>query len=172
MVGTAEAGGHGPRGDVLKYGRACWLAVVAALSACATVSRALRFEEPQVHLQEIHVTGLGLTGGTLDLALDVFNPNDYRLRSTRLSVGIDLEDVHFGEALLERAVELPAGQHTLVTLPVTFEWAGVGAGARALLTRQGIRYGLTGTVGLDTPLGARDVKLRGTGEVPLTALRP
>lgn len=152
--------------------RAARVGVVLLLAGCATLGRALRFEQPQVELQEIRVTGLGLSGGTLDLALDVFNPNDYRLRSTRLAVGIDLEDVHFGDALLERPVELPGGQHTLVTLPVTFEWAGVGAGARALLTRQGIRYGLTGTVGLDTPLGARDVKLHGAGEVPLTALRP
>jgi LEA14-like dessication related protein len=146
--------------------------VLALAVGCATLGRALHFTEPDVSLQEIRITGLGLTGGTLDLALDVFNPNDYRLRSTRLSVGIDLEDVHFGDALLEVPVELPAGQHTLVTLPVTFEWAGIGAGARALLTRQGIRYGLTGVVGLDTPLGARDVKLHGTGEVPLTSLRP
>jgi LEA14-like dessication related protein len=142
------------------------------LAGCATLGHALRFEQPEVELQEIRVTGLGLSGGTLNLALDVFNPNDYRLRSTRLAVGIDLEEVHFGDALLEQPVELPAGQHTLVTLPVTFEWAGVGAGARALLTRQGIRYGLTGTVGLDTPLGARDVKLHGAGDVPLTAIRP
>lgn len=151
---------------------AAWIGVVVLLAGCATLGRALHFEQPQVELQEIRVTGLGLSGGTLDLALDVFNPNDYRVRSTRLAVGIDLEDVHFGDALLERPVELPAGQHTLVTLPVTFEWAGVGAGARALLARQAIRYGLTGTVGVDTPLGARDVKLRGAGEVPLTALRP
>lgn len=156
----------------MRVGKAVWLGVGCLVAGCATVGRALRFEQPQVELQEIRVTGLGLSGGTLDLALDVFNPNDYRLRSTRLSVGIDLEQVHFGDALLEKPVELPAGQHTLVTLPVTFEWAGVGAGARALLTRQAIRFGMAGTVGLDTPLGARDVKLHGAGEVPLTALRP
>jgi LEA14-like dessication related protein len=149
-----------------------WVGLLALVAGCATLGRALRFTQPDVSLQEIRITGLGLTGGTLDLALDVFNPNDYRLRSTRLSVGIDLEDVHFGDALLEVPVELPAGQHTLVALPVTFEWAGLGAGARALLTRQGIRYGLTGVVGLDTPLGARDVKLHRTGDVPLKALRP
>jgi LEA14-like dessication related protein len=151
-----------------------WLGVgvLALLAGCAPLRRALHFEEPTVALQEIRVTGIGLSGGTLDLALDVFNPNDFTLRSTRLSVGIDLEAVHFGDALLEKAVELPAGQHTLVTLPVVFEWAGLGAGARGLLTHQAIRYGLTGTVGLDTPLGARDVRLHGAGEVPLKALRP
>jgi len=168
MVGAIEARGWWGRGMT---GRTLGLGLVAGLASCAPLRRALHFEEPQVALQEIRVTGIGLSGGTLNLALDVFNPNDYALRSTRLAVGIDLEAVHFGDALLEKAVELPAGQHTLVTLPVVFEWAGLGAGARGLLTHQAIRYALTGTVGLDTPLGARDVKLHGAGEVPLTSLR-
>jgi LEA14-like dessication related protein len=141
-------------------------------AGCATLGRALRFEEPAIRLQEVRVTGLSFTGGTLDLKLDVFNPNDYRLRSTRLEVGIDLEDVHFGDALLEAPVELPSQQHSLITVPVRFEWAGLGAGARALLTQQSIRYGLNGVATLDTPLGDRHVRLRTGGDVPLRALRP
>ena len=81
--------------------RALWRATLPMLAAgCATLGHALRFQEPAITLKEIRVTGLGLTGGTLDLALDVFNPNDYRLRSTRLELGIDLEQVHFGDALV------------------------------------------------------------------------
>ena len=140
------------------------------VAGCATLGRALRFQEPDIKLQEIQVTGLGLTGGSLNLALDVFNPNDYRLRTTRLELGIDLEDVHFGDALLETPLELPSQQHSLITVPVQFEWAGVGAGARALLSRQAVRFGLTGVASLGTPLGDRRVQVHGSGEVPLKAL--
>ncbi len=139
---------------------------------CATLGNVLRFEEPDIRLQEVRVTGLGFSGGTLGLILDVFNPNGYRLRATRLAVGIDLEDVHFGDALIETPVELPSQQHSLITVPVRFEWAGLGAGARALLVRQGIRYGLTGVATLDTPLGDRRVQLRAGGDVPLRTLLP
>ena len=118
------------------------------------------------------MTGLTVSGGTLDLTLDVFNPNGYRLRSTRLEVGIDLENVHFGDALFETAVELPSQQHSLITVPVRFEWAGLGAGARALLVRQAVRYGLTGAATLNTPLGDRRVRLRAEGDVPLRTLVP
>lgn len=147
-----------------------WLGVTLLVAGCATLGRALRFQEPDIKLQEIRVTGLGLNGGTLDLALDVFNPNDYRLRTTRLELGIDLEDVHFGDALLETPLELPSQQHSLVTVPVQFEWAGVGAGARALLSRQAVRFGLTGVASLGTPIGDRRVQVHGSGEVPLKAL--
>lgn len=170
MVAASEARGFQPPGDRVRP-RLAWLAGLAAIAAsCATLGRTLRFEEPNIRLQEVRVTGLSLSGGTLDLTLDVFNPNEYRLRSTRLEVGIDLEDVHFGDALFESPVDLPSQQHSLITVPVRFEWAGLGAGARALLSRQGIRYGLTGVATLGSPLGDRRVQLRATGDVPLRTL--
>ena len=150
--------------------RTLWLGASVLVAGCATLKQALRFQEPDIKLQEIRVTGLGLSGGTLDLALDVFNPNDYRLRTTRLELGIDLEDVHFGDALLETPLELPSQQHSLVTVPVQFVWSSVGAGARALLSRQAVRFGLTGVASLGTPVGDRRVQVHGSGEVPLKAL--
>src|SRR2546428_11300070 len=146
------------------------LPIVALLSlSCATLGR-LAFTEPDVELQEIAVTGIGLTGGTVDLAFDVYNPNDYRIRSTRLEVGIDLEGTHFGDALLERPLDLSPTNHSRVVVPVRFEWAGLGAGGKALLSRQAVAYGITGRVLLDTPLGDRTVTLRGKGSVPLKKL--
>ena len=141
-----------------------------ALTGCATLRSALNFQEPQVALQQINITGLGLTGGTLDLVFDVYNPNDYRLRSTRLEVGLDLEGTHFGDALIDRPLDLSPTNHSPVVMPVRFEWAGVGAAARGFLTRQAVTYGVTGAVLLDTPLGEKRVQLRSTGDVPLRKL--
>ena len=143
--------------------------VVALCLSCATLGR-LAFTDPDVSLQEIAVTGIGLTGGTFDLVFDVWNPNDYRLRSTRLEVGIDLEGTHFGEALLDRPLDLSPTNHSRVVVPVRFEWAGLGAGARALLTRRAVGYGLVGKVILDTPLGDETVALKANGSVPLRKL--
>ncbi len=144
------------------------VAAVTCLS-CATLGR-LSFTEPNVALQEIAVTGIGLTGGTFDLVFDVYNPNDYRIRSTRLEVGIDLEGTHFGDALLDRPLDLSPTNHSRVVVPVRFEWAGLGAGAKALLTKRAVAYGITGRVLVDTPLGEKRVALQGSGNVPLKAL--
>ena len=141
-----------------------------ALFACATLRTALNFQEPQIALQEINITGLGLTGGTLDLVFDVYNPNTYRLRSTRLEVGLDLEDTYFGEALIDKPLDLSPENHSRVIMPVRFAWSGVGAAARALLERQALNYGLTGAVLLETPLGERRVQLKNKGTVPLRKL--
>jgi len=142
---------------------------VALFTACATL-RGLTFKEPELMLQEIDITGIGLTGGTFDLVFDVFNPNDYRIRSTRLEAGVDLEGTHFGDALLDRPLDLSPTNHNRVVVPVRFEWAGVGAGAKALFARQAVAYGITGRVFVDTPLGEKTVVLHGTGNVPLRKL--
>ena len=145
------------------------LASCVVLWACATLGR-LSFTEPDVTLQEIDVTGVGLTGGTFDLVFDVWNPNDYRLRSTRLEVGVDLEGTHFGDALLDRPLDLSPANHSRVVVPVRFAWTGLGAGAKALLTRRALGYAVTGRVFLDTPLGTKTVGLTGKGNVPLMKL--
>ncbi|MGE5801093.1 MAG: LEA type 2 family protein [Gemmatimonadota bacterium] len=144
--------------------------LTVTLSACATLRNALTFENPQIELQEINVTGLGLSGGTLDLVFDVYNPNDYRLRSTRLEVGLELAGTDFGDALIDKPLDLSPVNHSRVLMPVRFTWSGVGAAARSLLESQELPYGLTGAVLLDTPIGERRVELKSKGNVPLKKL--
>jgi len=141
-----------------------------ALSGCATLRNAITFQEPDIALQEIDITGFGLQGGTLDLVFDVYNPNQYRLRSTRLEFGLALAGTDFGEALIDKPLDLSPQNHSRVVMPVRFTWAGVGAAARSLLQAQELPYGITGAVMLDTPLGSRRVQLQSTGNVPLRKL--
>ena len=158
-------------GAMIRTARTVTLLIVT-LSSCATLQNALRFEKPQIELQEINVTGLGLSGGTLDLVFDVYNPNDYRLRSTRLEVGLELAGTDFGEALIDKPLDLSPENHSRVIMPVRFTWAGVGAAARSLLESQELPYGITGAVLLDTPIGERRVELSSKGNVPLRKLIP
>src|SRR6266481_9545729 len=80
--------------------------VSVAVSDCATLRNAINFEQPQIALQQINITGMGLSGGTLDLVFDVYNPNEYRLRSTRLEVDLALASTEFGQALIDKPLDL------------------------------------------------------------------
>lgn len=146
--------------------------LVVTLAACATLQNVLSFQQPQIELQEINVTGLGLSGGTLDLVFDVYNPNQYRLTSTRLEVGLELAGTYFGEALIDKPLDLSPENHSRVLMPVRFTWTGVGAAARSLLQSQELPYGITGAVLVDTPIGERRVELKSSGKVPLRKLIP
>ena len=146
--------------------------VSVAVSNCATLRNAIKFEQPQVELKEIRITGMGLSGGTLDLVFDVYNPNEYSLRSTRLEVDLTLASTDFGQALIDKPLDLSQQNHSRVVMPVRYTWAGVGAAARSLLQSQELPYGITGAVILDTPLGERKVQLSSKGNVPLRKLIP
>jgi LEA14-like dessication related protein len=127
-------------------------------------------ERPTVELAAIDITGLGLQGGTLDLLLDIHNPNRFELRATRIAVAIYLEGNHFGDAGLTRAPVLPAGETTRIPVPVTFSWSGMGSGARGLIARGAAQYRLDGRLDLDTPVGRRGVDVETQGRVTLRNL--
>lgn len=148
-----------------------WLApcAPALLLGCA-LARSVPFAEPSVRLTEVQITGIGTSGGTLNLVLAVHNPNGYQLRGTRADIGVQLERTDFGEATLDRPLVLPAGDTTVVEVPVRFTWEGVGAGARALLRTGSVSYTLRGTLRVDTPLGERPVTLTRGGIVGLRDL--
>ncbi|GBD32185.1 MAG: hypothetical protein KatS3mg081_2081 [Gemmatimonadales bacterium] len=137
-----------------------------AVSACWWLWRP-GFEQPAIQLRDVAVTGLSAEGGSLLLYLDVYNPNRYEIRTARLHVAIEIEGIHFGDALLESPLRLEARTRTPVQLPLTFTWAGVGAAARGILSRSSVTYDLAGRMLVGTPLGERDVGLRRTGSVSL-----
>lgn len=149
------------------------LALVAAATivSCATL-RQLSFERPSVELDAVEISGLDLDGVSLILWLDVYNPNDYEIRTTRVEAELDLEETHFGSAALDESVPLAAASHTLVKLPASFRWEGVGAAARALLGRGTVDYDLETRLWVQTSLGGRTLSLRRRGEVQVKDLVP
>ncbi|HEY2163092.1 MAG TPA: hypothetical protein VGH04_03840, partial [Gemmatimonadaceae bacterium] len=60
------------------------LATTVAVAACSFLGRQA-FEQPVVRLKTVQIAGIGLTGGSLNVDLSVYNPNHYRLDATRLT---------------------------------------------------------------------------------------
>ncbi len=151
-----------------------WIVLTVCLSILATscaALRSLRFEQPTIAVEAVEITGLGVEGGSFDLWLDVYNPNDYDLRVTRTEAELDLEDTYFGSAALEESVTLPSAEHARVTIPVRFTWEGVGAAARGLLERGAVDYDMEASLWLSGPL-SRKVTLRHRGEAPIRDVFP
>ena len=148
-----------------------WVAGVVALltTGCAAV-QSLRFEQPDFDLTSIRVDGLGLTGGSLTLLIDVDNPNSYDLRTGQSDMVIDFEGTRFGEAFLYGSTRFGSQAVTPIELPLSFGWAGVGAGARALLRRGAIGDTLSTRLTVDTPLGDRLIEMTTRGNVPVRQL--
>jgi len=132
------------------------LAVAAATlggaAGCASLGRNV-FKEPVVNFQQLSINGLGLTGGSLDVVLSVYNPNSFRLDASRLTYNLMIDSVRFGSGALDQKFTVQSGDSTIVRLPINFTYAGIGEAGRQLLNTGTVNYRVTGDMTVGTPLG-------------------
>jgi len=128
------------------------VAITAGGAACASLGRA-NFEEPVVTLREFKVSGLGLTGGSVDVVLSVYNPNGYKMEAVSMTYRVDVDSIRLGDGALDGRFVVPKGDSSTVRLPVRFTYAGLGRAGRSLLTSGTVNYRVRGDLGLSTPVG-------------------
>lgn len=145
------------------------ITLVVLLGGCAG-SLGDIFRPPAVALNRVVLRGVGLTGGTLDLVLDVDNPNGFDLRGTRLQLGFDVQDSHVGDIDWQEQFTVTRDSVTSLTLPLTFNWDGVAGAVRTALGYGDLPYKMKGQIQLDTPLGRKVVPFTHEGRAPLTRL--
>lgn len=128
------------------------VATTAVAGACASLGRAV-FEEPVVTFKEVKINGLGLSGGDLDVVLSVYNPNGFDLKATRLTYQLLVDSTALGTGAIDELFTVQENDSTTVRLPISFQYAGLGAAGRQLLSSGAVNYRVRGDVTVDTPLG-------------------
>ena len=141
------------------------------LAACSTLGRQA-FRQPVVNLRDVRVRGLGLNGGSLDVLLNVYNPNHYRLDATRLTYKVALagDSITLASGALDSRFTVQDNDSTTVTIPVSFTYAGVGAAGRSLLNTGSVAYHVLGDVTVGSPVGNFTVPYSSQGRFTTTGL--
>ena len=139
-------------------------AAVAALGAygCASVGRNA-FAEPVVTLRDVKLQGIGLTGGSFDVILSVYNPNGYRLDASQINYNLFVDSLRFANGTLNQRFTVQENDSTLVTVPINFSYSGVGEAGRQLLNTGSVNYRVNGDVTVATPVGSFKVPYDRTG---------
>jgi LEA14-like dessication related protein len=145
---------------------AALLGTALGLGGCAGLGDL--FKEPTFRLDRVVVRDITLQGGALDLVIDVDNPNQFELHGTGLTVGFDIDQSHLGDVRLTNDFAVTKAGVTTLTVPLGFEWAGVGSAVRAALGSGEIPYTMKGQARLQTPFGQYDVPFQSDGRVPVT----
>jgi LEA14-like dessication related protein len=128
------------------------VALLAGIAACATLGRST-FKEPIVNFKDAKITGLGISGGSVDIVLSVYNPNGFRLDGTRLTYKLMVDSVSFGSGAYDQKFTVQEKDSSVIHLPLSFSYAGVGAAGRQLLQTGSVNYRVLGDVTVATPLG-------------------
>ena len=135
---------------------------IFAISACASLGRGI-FQEPIVNFKNLSVRGLGLTGGSLDVYLSIYNPNGFRLDATRLTYRLLVGENELGTGALDSRFTVQNNDSTTIRIPVDFTYAGIGSAARQMMQTGTVPYTVTGDVTVATPLGNFTRPYTGTG---------
>jgi len=140
-------------------------------AGCSALGRAA-FENPVVNLRDVKVRGVGLTGGSLDVLLSVYNPNHYRLDATRLTYRVNLagDSVTVATGALDSRFTVQENDSTTVTIPVSFTYAGIGAAGRSILNTGAVDYHVLGDVTVGSPVGNFTVPYSSTGRFTTTGI--
>jgi LEA14-like dessication related protein len=139
------------------------LVAVAGVSACASLGALGGFREPIVSFKDLRVRGLGLTGGSLDAYINVYNPNGFKLDATRLTYNVKVGENDLGTGALDSRFTVQDKDSTTVRIPIDFTYSGIGAAARQMMQSGAVPYTITGDVTVATPLGNFTRPYTGTG---------
>jgi LEA14-like dessication related protein len=147
------------------------MAAVVVGAGCSTLGQAV-FKQPVVNLQSVAIRGVGLTGGSLDVKLSVYNPNRFKLDGTKLNYKVNLagDSITMASGTISNQFSVGQGDSSLVTIPVDFTYAGIGAAARSILNTGTIAYHVLGDVAVGSPVGNFTVPFSSTGRFTTTGV--
>jgi LEA14-like dessication related protein len=137
-------------------------AVVLVSASCGGLGRG-GFRDPIVTFKNVQVGGIGLTGGTLDVILSVYNPNGYRLDASRITYKVMVDSLDVGAGALDKHFSVASNDSADVVLPLHFSWNGVNAAGRELMKNGTIPYRVLGDLTVGSSVGDFTIQYDRTG---------
>jgi LEA14-like dessication related protein len=137
-------------------------ATLVGAAACASFGRGA-FEEPVVTFKDVRVKGVGLQGGSLDVVLNVYNPNNFRIDATKLTYALMVDTLLFGSGELDSDFVVQKNDSTEVLLPLDFRWAGMNQAAREIMNTGSVPYRVRGAITVGSGAGTFTIPYDRTG---------
>lgn len=149
------------------------LVAVAMLgTGCSTV-----FKQPEVRLENVSLSGVGLRGASLVARLNIDNPNGFDLETRSMTYDLELQDpdsvgkwVPLARDTINQKIEVGSNSAEVVEIPIDFSYNELGPAVRALLDRGTFGYRVSGHIDVTKPI-SRSVPYRKTGRVTLQGAR-
>jgi LEA14-like dessication related protein len=123
------------------------------------------FEKPELEFRGIRIGAIGLGGASIDVVVDVYNPNSYRLGLDRFTYDLTIENVRFGAGEIETPVSVDGRSTVTVRLPLDLDWSRLGDVGRRVLDRGSVEYRVSGELTIATGFGRRRIPYAKAGRL-------
>ena len=121
------------------------------------------FDEPMVAIRDVRLAGAGLTGGSMDIVVSVYNPNDYAIQTPRLSYYLLVDTTRVANGDYDAIVEVPARDSTQLRIPATFSYVSMRHAGRGVAAVGSVNYRMVGRIWVGTPYGRLSAPYDRTG---------
>jgi LEA14-like dessication related protein len=138
--------------------------LLLATTGCKTLMQQA-FASPVVSVTDVRIRNIGLSGGTIDVALDIQNPNEYRIDAEKISYNFFVDTTKIVSGEITQRLTLEEKGKTSITIPVNFDNTALQYAMRAYLMRGALDYKVDGLFTLITPVGRLTRPYSGTGRV-------
>lgn len=133
------------------------------------------FDEPIVAMRDVRLAGAGLTGGSMDIVVSVYNPNDYAVQTPRLTYHLLVDTARVASGDYDAILELPARDSAQIRIPATFSYASMRSAGRSAASVGAVSYRMVGRISVGTPYGRLSAPYDRTGRfaplsIPMSGL--
>jgi LEA14-like dessication related protein len=151
------------------------LAAIILGTACSSggtryVAPPVPFYSPTVALREVKMGSVGLIGGSMDVVLNVYNPNDYMLVSPRVSYRLMVDDLTVGTGVYDSDITVESRDSARVRVPVSFTYKSVRNAGRSAANTGTVNYRVLGHIIVGTPYGRLSAPYDRVGQYAAIAL--
>jgi LEA14-like dessication related protein len=117
------------------------------MSACSSFNGLVK--DPVVHVTEFKLANVSSEGVSIDLGLNVQNPNSVPLKLDAVNYALNISGEKVTEGTFDKGVNIPAGGEGTVYIPLKFQFTSVGNLLSGLMDRSLTKdYELTGSAKL------------------------
>lgn len=128
-----------------------------AFSVLIEVEKRQSLEQLQIQLVDVTFKGISLTHVTLDIVLDMYNPNDITATLDQASYQIWFNDNELGYGIIDQQTDIPPFESRTVKSEIDLNFNELGETIISALSEKENTWRIKGMAHYDTILGTIDI---------------
>ena len=131
--------------------------IIVILFISSEINQRKALENVEITLQEVQIQSFSLSGASLKLFLNMFNPNDITTTLDRADYEIWFNDNSLGNGSIDKRVDIPPLESRTIDTDFSLSFQGIGQSVISALTENEITWRISGIAYYDTIFGPIEI---------------
>jgi len=132
-------------------------AIILVLFLSTEINQRKALENVEITLEKVQVQNISLSGASLKLFLNMYNPNDITTTLDRADYEIWFNDNSLGTGSINKRVDIPPLESRTVDTDFSLSFQGIGQSVISALTENEMTWRISGIAYYDTIFGPIEI---------------